>query len=68
MQMFWKLEDMNDRSKSTWQAKIQFACIDRCSGKITDKLFQNIITACLVLLKIIKHIYTGAANHLYYAY
>lgn len=39
MQMFWKLKDMNDGSKSTWQAKIQFACIDRHSGKIRDKLF-----------------------------
>lgn len=27
------------QSKSTWQAKIQFSCIDRYLGKIKDKLF-----------------------------
>ena len=37
--LFGKVGDMNDRSKSTWQAKIQFPCIDRYSGKIIGELF-----------------------------
>lgn len=51
MHMFWKLEDVNDKSKSTWQAKIQFVCIDRYSGVLVNNSNNNILKGHIQVLE-----------------